>query len=46
MAREVCKGCGAICCTCTGCQPSTYFVNGLCPTCLKQQEKNATSQTN
>jgi len=39
MATVKCKGCGAICCTCSKCNPATY-VDGLCPKC----QKNANNQ--
>lgn len=35
MAQAVCKKCGGVCCTCTGCNPKEY-VNGLCPSCQKE----------
>lgn len=35
MAKVKCKNCGATCCSCSGCKPSTY-VNGLCPSCQKK----------
>ena len=44
MARVKCKKCGAECCTCWGCQPSTY-VDGLCPKC-QTEVKNANDTTN
>ena len=48
MARQNCTECKVLCCTCTGCQPSTFFKDGLCPTCYqkKLEKQNAASQTN
>lgn len=43
MAKKAkCKKCGSECCTCQGCDPSTYL-DGLCPLCQKKA-KNANTQ--
>jgi hypothetical protein len=48
MARANCKGCGVLCCTCSGCNPAVEFKDGLCKTCYqkKLEKENAASKTN
>lgn len=47
MAKVKCVKCGNECCSCWGCNPSTY-VDGVCPACQeKEKEKqNAPSKPN
>ena len=45
MAKAKCISCGAECCSCWGCNPSIYFVDGLCPTCHENKIKQCSTQS-